>query len=411
LSEFYRLDATDLLPQHLRKHMPEVLWVPAPALSHTRLQGPPALTGWPLNGADPVPLVVAQENGTLRSPVHLSSVIEGVRLERYHTGLNTTLEMRLPFNYSKVPNWVKGAARSVLSGRQSATPEVPFPPAGPVFVVEWLSLLAQETGQHLVTAQPRWPAGARACAMISHDVDTHWLFDHPDWMERICDLEEQYNFFGVWFCVPEYSRSRAADKALQRLIDRGCEIGVHGYNHDAKWPLLKSKEFDNRLSAVRRFAAEWGAKGFRSEWLFRTPGFLSALSSVFKYDSSVPSSVTFLTSDTANGCSSCLPYRTHGGLIELPLSLPMDEHRHTSGLSLHAFWKRQTELAQAIVGHGGLIVLSLHPQPHQAANAETLAEVASTLKAISSLPDLWIARPEEIFRWLVQTESVQMAAQ
>ena len=89
----------------------------------------------------------------------------------------------------------------------------------------------------------------------------------------------------------------------------------------------------------------------------------------------------------------------------------MDEHRHTSGLSLRAFWKRQTELAEVIFGHGGLIVLSLHPQPHQAANTETLAEVASALKTISSFPDLWIARPEEILRWLLRTEFVQMAAQ
>lgn len=401
---FYRIEAGDLLPEELRRSMPEVLWLPEPPTGDSA--GSPALMGERI-GPDrrgTQHLVSRDPSGNWRAHFSIADAIEGVLLERYHSGLLPTIEMKLPFNYSRFPNGIKSLARWILSSRSAALPAISFPPASPDYVVEWLRILARITNQptdSLLQART-WPAGKRAAAIITHDVDTDWVFRNPKWLETICNLEERYGFFGAWYCVPWYSRSAAAERGMRRLIERKCEIGAHGFNHDAKFPLVGEPEFSRRMRSLREFTAQWKIKGFRSEWLYRTPRFLSALAELFVYDSSIPSSLSVLTSETANGCGSCLPYRTHGGLLELPLSLPMDEARHGMGLSPEAFWRKQSATVERIVELGGLIVLSVHPQSHQFANEESVRAIEPLLRSISADSSIWIARPDEIAAWSLQ---------
>ncbi len=332
---FYRIEAGDLLPDELRRSIPEILWLPNPPTGDSG--GSVALRG-KLIHSDPGAgkTLISRDTGeNWRAHFSIADAIEGVLLERYHSGLLPTIEMKLPFNYSRFPNGIKSLARWILSNRSVASPAISFPPTSPDYVVEWLRNLARITNQPTdsLLQTDAWPAGKRAAAIVTHDVDTDWLFCNPKWLETICDLEERYGFFGAWYCVPWYSRSAAAERGMRRLIERKCEIGAHGFNHDAKFPLVGEREFCRRMEFLGEFSARWKIKGFRSEWLYRTPPFLSALNKLFVYDTSIPSSVSMLTAETANGCSSCLPYRTHGGLLELPLSLPMDEARHGMGLS------------------------------------------------------------------------------
>ncbi|MGA2034852.1 MAG: hypothetical protein ABSG68_21590 [Thermoguttaceae bacterium] len=351
--------------------------------------------------AETVDLVWLTESGLPQVSVDVASAMEGILLEQYHAGLEPTVEMRLPFNYSRLPPWVKGLARFVRKGSIAREPEVPFPPGAP-FVVDWLCDLARWAGvpQSRRVRSQRWPDGRQAALTISHDVDTDWLFRNPDWIDRICDMEEEHGLFGAWYCVPIYSQSRRSALGIERLIERGCEIGCHGYNHDAKWPLLSGEKFAKRLRSVQAFRDRWKARGFRSEWLWRTSDFLSVLARVFDYDSSVPTASSSFTSRSRNGCGTCYPYLTYGDLVELPLTLPMDEARRTSGLGLEAFWRRQVERASKIIERGGLVMLSLHPQPHQAANSPTLTAVKAAIRDLVSIPNLWIARPDHIVDWV-----------
>ena len=87
---------------------------------------------------------------------------------------------------------------------------------------------------------------------------------------------------------------------------------------------------------------------------------------------------------------------TFGGMIELPLTLPMDEARHASGTPVDIFWESQVELALKVIGEGGLVMISLHPQPHQAANLETLKAVDRALQRIATTPKVWVARPGQL---------------
>ena len=49
-----------------------------------------------------------------------------------------------------------------------------------------------------------------------------------------------------------------------------------------------------------------------------------------------------------------------------------------------------------------MLLLLLHPQPHQAANEGTLAAVDLALEQLASIPDLWMARPDEIVDWVLK---------
>jgi peptidoglycan/xylan/chitin deacetylase (PgdA/CDA1 family) len=402
---FFSLEASDALPQDLRRRMPEILCVPPQALRSPSTGDftKPCVRGISINGGptSSVSLVELVDGDVPRCSFDIASTIESILLEEYHPGLEPTAEMRLPFNYSLLPPWVKALARSLRNGQLTREPAIPFPSGDPAPVVDWLRDLAQwaNSPQSPRSMKIEWPDGHRAAIAISHDVDTDWLFRHPEWLERIVDTETEHGLKGAWYCVPTWSESRHSETGIKRLIDLGCELGCHGYNHDAKWPLLTGHNFSRRIEAVKRFRDRWGLRGFRSEWLWRTPAFLSAIGKIFEYDTSVPTVSSLFTSGSRNGCGSCFPYVTFGGLIELPLTVPMDEHRHSSGLELDAFWQRQVERVSRIVEQGGMVMLSLHPQPHQAANGPTLAAVSAALKEIVSIGNLWLARPDQIADW------------
>jgi hypothetical protein len=69
------------------------------------------------------------------------------------------------------------------------------------------------------------------------------------------------------------------------------------------------------------------------------------------------------------------------------------------------FWRDQVERAHHLVERGGMLLFLLHPQPHQAANDETLAAVDLALEQLDSIPDLWNARPDEIVDWVLKPSS------
>jgi len=346
-------------------------------------------------------LVSRDAKGELALHFDIEKTSDEILLERYHEGLAPTLEMRLPFNYSRLPSWVKKIGRAVSPSTKVLPKAKDFPGRAPAFVLEWLGDLAISTNAP-APSRPRrvtWPDGHRAALVVTYDVDTDWLLRNDRWLERFCDLEDRHGMRGAYYCVPMWCRSRAAKRGLQRLVARGREIGVHGYNHDAKWPLLEGRAFEKRVERVKAFAGDWGMRGFRSEWLWRTPRFLETLAQLFDYDSSVPNTFDAYTK-SGNGCATCFPYTTDGGLLEIPLTLPMDEWRHYDGSSVGAHFDRLVTIAKQIIERGGVVVFALHPQPHQAANEETITAYEKALGEVASLPNLWKTRPVDLARWL-----------
>ena len=402
---FFRPSSTPALPAPLRDTLPPLLWVTGLTRANEALDSQAAAVhGRPIDGGAQQALIDVVD-GALVPRFDVAASIEGTLLETYRTDLVPTLEMKLPFNYSLLPSWVKSLGRA-MKGKAPASVPVEFPPgtlAAPQFAVEWLRDLAALTGRPRDARALRsdYPDGHRAALVITYDVDTDWLLRHPKWIDRFCDLEDAHGLRGAYYCVPMYCRSRAARDGIRRLQSRGREIGCHGYNHDAKWPLLDGRAFKKRLDAVRAFADEWGVRGFRSEWLWRTPRFFEALATVFQYDSSVPTMLPAYSHPTRNGCSTCRPYRTYGDLVELPVTVAADEWRHLKGLSPAAHFAEIFGAAKVVVARGGLVMLALHPQSHQAANEATFAALSWLLTELKTVPRLFHTTPSELATWVV----------
>ena len=127
---------------------------------------------------------------------------------------------------------------------------------------------------------------------------------------------------------------------------------------------------------------------------------METLSNLFEYDSSIPNVSSYFTKVSRNGCAAINPYYTHGNMIELPLTLPMDNAQKLMNISLNDFWEGQVQKAKAIIERGGLVVLSLHPQPYQSANNEALKAYELALKELAKIPNVWRSRCDKIVKWI-----------
>jgi len=402
---FLALELSDCVPSPLRNEAPAILWLsPNAEISCPAASSRPVITGRTLDRSEKreICLVSVDEQGKANVHFPLTETLDEISLEKYREDLRPPFHTLIPFNYSRLPNWVKGLGKAVLGGGLLKNSSMAFPDGDPSFAIEWLKELADWCEVKIEGGRLMWdwPEGYRAAATISHDVDTDWLFTHADWIERICDMEEEHGFRGVWFCVPRYCRSRTAERGIQRLVDRGCEIGCHGYNHDAKLPFLGPRAMEKRFREIKAFSNRWQVLGFRSEWLLRTPSFVERLSEFFEYDSSVPNLSLCFTASTRNGCATCHPFRNYGGIVELPVTLPQDVDRDLEGSTLSKFWFRQVERAKRIGSRGGLVMLSIHPQGHQSAHPAALEAISSCLKEIKKIPGLWLSRPDHIVDWI-----------
>ncbi len=402
---FIRLRLSDAVPQDLRNEAPEILWLPShDEISPQSESFKPAITGKRMDEPRNEEVCLVSEDEFGKGHAHFSFVetINGILMEEYREQLKAPLAARLPFNYSLIPGWVKNVGKAAAAGGMRKEPHIHFPEGDPALVVEWLSELAAWCGISTKVGRPffRWPESYKSALCVSHDVDTDWLFRHPDWMEYICDMEEEQGVRGVWFCVPCHCRNRAAEKGIQRLLDRGCEIGCHGYNHDAKLTFLNGRKLHDRLGIIKEFVDRWRIRGFRSEWLLRTPSHLEKISEIFEYDSSVPNVSSCFTSRTRNGCGTCHPFESYNGMLELPLTVPQDVDRDIEGTTYSNFWSQQLRRAEQIVTKGGLVMISLHPQGHQSANPAALESFGECLKQLTKIPGLWVARPDGICDWV-----------
>jgi hypothetical protein len=133
--------------------------------------------------------------------------------------------------------------------------------------------------------------------------------------------------------------------------------------------------------------------GMRTPWYCRSAQLFEVLSAHFSYDSSVPNSSSFFSASSNSGCCTVFPYRPTADLFELPMTLPPD----TAGPA-PAVYERMEPICEQIVENGGVIVATLHPQPHQSAHPEGIEHWVGFLGRIAARygERLWRATPAEI---------------
>src|SRR5205085_6806697 len=125
-----------------------------------------------------------------------------------------------------------------------------------------------------------------APVILTHDIDS------PEGLRNLVDrflpAEEAVVARSTSYIVP--CAWQIDDRAVQAIISRGHDVGVHGYDHSNRTPFAAGEERRRRLDAARPFAAKYGAVGYRAPSLLRTRALLRDLAGRYRYDSSIPTS-------------------------------------------------------------------------------------------------------------------------
>jgi peptidoglycan/xylan/chitin deacetylase (PgdA/CDA1 family) len=212
-------------------------------------------------------------------------------------------------------------------------------------------------------------------------------------LRELVEGEQRLGFPGAWYATARrVDRRRHAD-SLALLLGAGHELGAHGWCHDGKLEYLSRARQERRMQRAAARLAGLPVSGIRTPWYARSVALDAVLAAHFRYDTSVPNASTFFSRGSASGCASVLPFAGAAGLRRLPMTLPPD-----TALAPAEMEATLLALAGQIIAAGGVVVATLHPQPHQSGNAAGLARWLGFLEALHARHghELWAATPAAV---------------
>ncbi len=262
-----------------------------------------------------------------------------------------------------------------------------------------------------------WPAGRRAAAAISFDVDAESaiLADRPEAAARLTVMSHQAygprvgvprllrilerRGLRATFFVPGYTADRYPD-VVRAIRDAGHEIGHHGYLHEPVFRasaeeeesfLVRGLEALDRIAGVRPL-------GYRAPWwetTYRTPALLARHG--FRYDSS-------LMDDDRPYLLATEPGAGAPTLVEIPIQWALDDWEQYAFLpdltgsgviesprKVLELWSAELD---ALVAEAGCFVLTMHPfLSGRASRAAALDELLGRMQEVDGL---WIPTLGEI---------------
>lgn len=242
-----------------------------------------------------------------------------------------------------------------------------------------------------------WPNGCRACAIMTHDVETK---RGRNFCTTLMNMESEYGIHSSFEIVPE-SRYHVPPAFLAEIRTRGCEVCLHGLNHDGRL-FENHAQFRLRADKINHYAEQFGAIGFRSPILYRNLEWLSLLN--ISYDMSVPNLGHL--DPQKGGCCTVMPYYI-GDILELPLTTVQDYHLyHVIGEWTIALWQEQT---RRILERNGLMSFVVHPdyttRPRTKGIYTALLDWLARLRQDAAV---WTALPGEVYRWWNQRNHMQL---
>ena len=333
---------------------------------------------------------------------NFSGIIDDLLFERYREA-KRPLFTRLPFAYYRVPVFLRNFlfAKLAKQKKDPGYPSYPFDYGVDMLRHVFLHSLKQKVGT--VPYVHFWPGENEFAMTFSHDLDTASSFKC---LESIREVEKEYGVNSSWYVVSR--RYKIDFKKLKWLEKDGCEIGVHGYNHDGKLPYLKTGKIEKRLNYSLNKLRSFNVSGFRSAQLQRNERFLRILSKHFDYDSTMPDVDYRSPVDVRSGVCTVFPYFVNR-MVELPLSLPQDFRlKYTFNYSKKEYldaWKNKLEYIRQV---GGLAVLNTHPDDYLTGSPEGLDLYEQFLKHVSKMNNKWLARQDEVARWWRSRDSARL---
>jgi peptidoglycan/xylan/chitin deacetylase (PgdA/CDA1 family) len=251
-----------------------------------------------------------------------------------------------------------------------------------------LALILRATTEESLAFVWFWPSGRRAAVTLTHDVEGP---DGLAMISRFIEAEREHGLVSSFNLVP--CRYEIPDEVLSHIRASGCEIGVHGWDHEGSLVADRALFLD-RAARINAIAQRWGAVGFRSPSTHRNADWFGEL--LFDYDSSFPDTDPF--EPQAGGCLSLFPFMM-GGLVELPITMPQDHTQFVLlGLRDAGVWRRK---AESVVDRHGLVCMLTHPDTAEGYSGtdRVLQLYKEMLGALAADEDLWRALPRDVASW------------
>jgi peptidoglycan/xylan/chitin deacetylase (PgdA/CDA1 family) len=190
--------------------------------------------------------------------------------------------------------------------------------------------------------------------VLTHDIDTlEGLRNLQRWF---LSLEESVAACSTSFIVPH--RWPIDHSILTDILDRGHEIGIHGFDHSNRTPFLSGEKQRLRLARPNDLIDRYGIRGYRSPSLLRTRSLMKSLGRFYEYDSSIPTAGGVF-SVQGTGCGSARPFVSEG-IAELPVTLPRDASLRFLGYNPTEILRIWKLCAEYISRSGGVIVVLTH---------------------------------------------------
>jgi hypothetical protein len=338
-------------------------------------------------------------------PFDVDQVLNNLRYERYVSSRDSWLDAEWTKDvYYRLRPFLPVALRKhlqriYLRGWQSRTfPSWPVDRSVDVLSEELLALSLRASKREKLPFIWFWPEGHRACAILTHDIETK---AGRDLTAKLMDVDEAFGFKASIQVVPE-KRYTVSPGFLDTIRSRGFEINVHGLDHDGN--LFQDRAaFLERAKRINEYAVLFGARGFRSPTMYRNVDWLQDLN--FSYDMSVPNVARL--EPQQGGCCTVMPYFLPGGMLELPLTTTQDytifNVLNDYSISL---WKQQIDVI--VKGHG-LVSLIVHPDYVFSSRAQDVyRQLLDEVRTLQSNAGVWVALPGEVDRWWRQRHQMKL---
>jgi len=346
---------------------------------------------------------------TIVLPFDHNQVLENLRYERYVSPSGSQRWIEASWTKSlyyglrpMLPVFVrKHLQKAYLQQREEATfPDWPVDRSVDVLFEKLLALALQSSQTDRIPFIWFWPDGYKACAVMTHDVETT---AGRDFCNDLMDVNDAFGIKSSFQIVPE-KRYTVPSAYLETIRDRGFEVNVHGLDH--KGNLFENRErFLECARKINKYAELFGSRGFRSPCLYRNVDWFQELN--FSYDMSVPN-VARLEAQRG-GCCTVLPYFLPGGMLELPLTTTEDYSLfHILRDYSTTLWKQQ--ISVILQGHG-LMNFLVHPDyviPDGA--RDVYKALLEEICGLQSRRDVWVALPGDVDHWWRERSQMRLVS-
>ena len=329
----------------------------------------------------------------LNLPFSPTEVIENLRLERYpgaELGGALSFLKRAYYSFRPPLRSLRSQIQRLYAHtqRRSSFPSWPVDTSVEEICETVLSQALIASGSDEIPFVWFWPRGARACAVMTHDVETETGRDH---CETLMDIDDEFGIKASFQIVPQ-ERYPVPVTFLDSIRRRGFEIALQDLNHDGRL-FGNEQEFRRRAALINQYAKSFGAEGFRAAVLYRKPDWYKYLD--ISFDMSIPNVARL--DPQPGGCCTVMPYFI-GDILELPVTTVQD-YMLLHILNEHSInlWKAQAEL---ILKKNGLMSFIVHPDYITDPEEQFLyRELLAYLREMCANEKVWFTLPSEVNRW------------